>query len=573
MENNTTALAVFNDDTGYQYDLSKIPDKNAPLIQTASQEILQEMQVNSIIQNLENVSRLMFVAYNALSGTNMQSRMSNLQKTYLSLMDDSSQTITTFKNKSEEICHLVIRAYDWLIKGKESMALLQFNKCAADAAAMAEEAEKLADGFSQLSDQAEEVLEKSQDYQALQYQKMDELKAKMDEYNANLKRCESLRDSLEEDIKSVNQAYEDARKKEQSAFDMKKGLMITQIVTSCIGAIIPSVSSVKNSGDSNSKAAQQAQTTLEQKQQEKDQLTDAQKSQQTQLDQLNEKKQTLEKEKQEIQEKIHVEESVTARDPAEKEANLTEYRKQLAEKETQIQELDQKIEQTTSELNDTGSQIDQITSSIDNLNKQLSAYADQCRDDLQRAEEAAEKALEKKLEMEKQRRETLASIQEFTMMIQSSVSQKNTAETAVKTLQTAIGCIKQVVVSLTTAAKFWRSMEAYCQTLCDSSLGNEIKELSQGLSLEERLEYYQESDFMMAFLVYICRWAALFYVCDDYKRRNDTVRKMVADNILSSASREEEWEKAGELAAEMGQAIQSQVDDSNRMINALASEV
>lgn len=88
-------------------------------------------------------------------------------------------------------------------------------------------------------------------------------------------------------------------------------------------------------------------------------------------------------------------------------------------------------------------------------------------------------------------------------------------------------------------------------------------------SMKERMEIYQEDDFKKAFLQYICRWAALYYVCDDYKRRNNKVRDMVAGNIMSSASREEEWELAGRLAAEMKESIDVQVENSNKIMKNL----
>lgn len=573
MADESTTLTVLQDDTGYQYDLAVLPAADAPLIQEASTEILQEMQVENIIQNLENVARLMFVAYNALSGTMVQSKMSGLQKKYLDLMDESGQAITTFRHKSEEICALVAKAYGWLLKGKEKMALIQFNKCAQDASAMAERAEKLAMGFQSLSDQAENVLESTQDEQALQYQKMDELKAQMDQYNANLKKCESLRDSLKEDIDSINKVYNDAKKKEQQAFDMKRGLMITQIVTSCIGAIIPSVASIKSGSGSSetSKAAQDAQKNLDQEQKQKDDLTAKQKSAQEKLNGLKNQEDALQKEIEEIQQKIEVEKASAAKEEAERNANLKQYEKQLSEKQKELDQVKQQISQVSGQMGKTSADLQKVTSSIDNLNKQLSAYAEQCRDDLQRAEEAADKALEKKLELEKQRRETLASIQEFTVLIESSVERKNVAETAVQTLQVAIRCIKQVVVALVTAAKFWRSMEEYCKTLSDASLGQQIAELSEGLTAEERQEYYRDRDFMMAFLTYVCRWAALYYVCDDYRKRSLKVRGMVEENIQASYTREEEWNLAGKLAKEMGDNIQAQVDASRRVTEALTA--
>lgn len=567
-------LMKISDNSGYEYDLSVIPEYGTPLIKAASVEILQDMQVSSIIQNLENVGRLMFIAYNALSGTKIQSSMSRIQKKYLDLMDDGSQTITSFEQRSKEICKNVSDAYSWLLKGKEGMALKQFSKCAAAASEMADKAEALADGFKTLSDDAEVVLENTQTESALQYQKMDEIRGQMQQYNAKLQKYQSLQESLDKHIKDVNDAYQSAKEKENDLFDMKKGLMITQIVTSCIGAIIPSASSVKSSGESGKQQmADATQGSLQEKEAEQQNLSQKKEKQQTDLEQLKQKKATLEKEIQDLERNIEVEKGVTARDPQEKEENLRNYYDTLEQKKSELTKLDQQIKQAETTLNDIGNKLNVVNEVIGKLNEQLSAYAAACMDDYQRAQQATKKAFEEKLELEKQQRETLASIQEFTGLISASVAQKNVAETAVQTLGVAIRCIKQIVVALTTAAKFWRSMESYCRTLSDQSMGQVIKELSEELTLEERMEYYQDYDFKMTFLNYICRWAALYYVCNDYRMKSNKIRDMVAGNIESSSSREEEWKMAGELAEQMGMSVKLQVDESNAAISALEEGV
>lgn len=572
MQNETemNELMLISDNSGCKYDLSVLPEKETPMIKQASVEILQEMQVASIVQNMENVGRLMFIAYNALSGTRIQSSMSRIQRNYLDLMDNSSQTIISFEHRSQEICKYVAEAYKWLIKGKEGMALKQFKSCAAAAAEMADKAEVLADGFKKLSDDAESVLEDTQNESALQYQKMDEMKAQLQQYNAELEKCKSLQTSLDEDITSVNDAYQSAKKKENQLFDIKKGLMITQIVTSCIGAIIPSASSVKSGGGSgNEQMAGAAQDTLREKETEQKALSEENHQKQADLEQLKQKKDALEKAIEEINQKIQIEESITAREPQEKEENLKNYSEELTQKKNELAEVEKQIKQVEAEVKDTGEKIQVVAGAIQKLNEQLSQYAASCMDDYQRAEETTKEIFNKKLELEKQRRETLASIQEFTGLIGASVEKKNVAETAVQTLGVAIRCIKQVVVALTVAARFWRSMETYCRTLSDQSMANVIKDLSDELTLEERMEYYQDHDFKMTFLNYICRWAALYYVCDDYRKKSEAIRKMVEDNIQSSASREEEWQMAGELAKQMGISINQQVEESKKVTSEL----
>lgn len=566
MTNESTELTVVIKN-GYQYNLSELPPMDSPAIAAAEEDILHGMQIDSIIQNLENVARLMFVAYNALGGTMVQAKMSGLQKKYLDLMDDSEQAIITFQHRSKEICVFMAKSYGWLLRGREKMAVAQFEKCARAAAEMAKKAEDLANGFRKLSDEAETVLESTQKEQALQYAKMDEIKKQIEQYNAKLKSYESTQQSLNEAIDEINDIYKEAKEKEKEAFDMKKGMMIVEGITSVIGAVIPCFTSMKGSaGAECSQAAQKAQEKLAKNEQEKASLDTEKKKAADRLENLRKEAAALEKDIQDIQQKIEDEKAITAKEEDEKNAVIKACEEEKKEKEEALKEKQTEISEAEKDLESTEEKLNKAINAMNAVKKQLDAYNQQCADDYKRAQEAAREALEKKLEMEKQRRETLASIQEFTVLIQSSVRQENVAETAVQTLQVAIRCIKQVVVALATAAKFWRSMEDYCKNLATSGIVEEIIDMEEaGIPVEERVENYQEDMFKAAYLEYICRWAALHYVCEDYRRRNNKVRDMVADNIMSSSSREEEWKMAGILAGEMKESIDKQVEESKKI--------
>lgn len=113
----------------------------------------------------------------------------------------------------------------------------------------------------------------------------------------------------------------------------------------------------------------------------------------------------------------------------------------------------------------------------------------------------------------------------------------------------------------------------YCKreykTLSEEGLGDEIKDLSGEMDMEERLDYYQSPMSIRGFLVYVCRWAALYYVCEGYGRRNGKVREMVADNILSSGIQEMEWALAADLAGQMDASIRRQVESAHEVIGCL----
>jgi hypothetical protein len=62
------------------YSLKNPPAVTSHLVLASQKEILQNLSLSSVVSNLANAADLMFVAYNALAGTQVQSKMSGLQK-------------------------------------------------------------------------------------------------------------------------------------------------------------------------------------------------------------------------------------------------------------------------------------------------------------------------------------------------------------------------------------------------------------------------------------------------------------------------------------------------------------
>ncbi len=324
---------------GSEYSLSKTPPNGSAMVEKMKADITQGLQVGDIVRNLKNISGMLFVAYNALGGTMMQSKVSGLQKDYLQLLDDSGTAITGFKNKSEEICIFVAKAYDWLTRGKESMAITQFDKCAKAAAVMAKTAEGLAARYITMSNQTEHVLEGTQDEQATQYKKMDEMKRQQDEFNAELASQEAMKAQLAQDIESINNVYEDARDREKEAYSTKKGLMITQAVIGCIGAILPFGKSVGGGGGQGSgQASAQAQKELDEKKQEETGLKQTLTAEQAALDELKKNREPVAAAVKELEQELAVEKGVTGKSEEEHAQAIADLETKLQQKQAELAE-------------------------------------------------------------------------------------------------------------------------------------------------------------------------------------------------------------------------------------------
>lgn len=569
------------DGTQDSYCLTENPPVGSSVVQYAKKEILQNLDLHSVLSNIDNAAGLMHVAYNALAGTKIQSKMQGLQKELLDLTDHSIVSVQSFKSKAEQLAVIIRTTYKYLTKCQEQLAIAQLLRCSAAAKAMAEESEKLAGKFSILANKTEAVLEETMDEQAIQHQKIEQIREEIAKFEAqqasSLVQQEETQKMIEDLDSKYTEETERLKKLEDEEASNRKVGMAMQIVSAVLSPVTSILSSVTSSFGNKENLEQQKQQAMDETQKQIDAVqADAQKNAeknteisdeikaleeaiQTLKSDISAKQATLEKTETE-QEKQTITAEVEAAQNAlsEKEANLAKLKK---EKETLMENQNTYTEKTK-----------ELTDAFAKIGERFDQAAAESKTAADAARKQREEIFKQKLDMEKENRKLLANLAEFAKTIESSKISKDTAKSAVETLQVAIQCLKQIVTALATGALFWRSMEQYCTNLAEGELVQNIKDIQQ-LQQEDRLEIYHDRDFMIGILNYMGKWVALYSVCSDYLNAANNVRGVITNNINEAPSIEAAKEAAPQLAAKMLQNVQQQMDGIDERCKMLESNI
>jgi hypothetical protein len=546
------------------YSMERQPDASSILVLQSKQEILHEMSLEAVLTNLERSGDLLFVAYNGVAGVQggkLQAKLSGLQKTLADLCNDCVLAMQLFRTESGEVLGYLIATFKWLVKGKESVAVKQLVRCEGSAKKMADESEKLAKRFDEIATTTESVLEQTQEAQGAANEKKLESEQKLRDLAANQKKMTELQKGIAEDLKEMQELYNDAKERAETESKRAFILGITSALTSAIGAGIGAYAATQNpipavtsavtkaaKGDGPKPDTEKEQKEIAAKKKEADAATQKAKA--------DEKKAT-EAEKEADAAKKEADAAKGAAEKAAKEAAKAsdEKAKEVADAKQKEADAKQKEAQTKEEK---ASAARENAAKSKAIAEGLAASLKELASRLTTMQEAAQKAadsirdekttyLNKKLDLQKQSREALASLAEYAERMKNTTIEKGVAESAVQSLQLAIRALKQIVTSLLNASLFWRSMEQFCKKLSESKLREQIKDI-EDLELEERLAYYRDIDFVTTAVYYIARWKALEVICTEYLAAANAARKKVLANIEAAPTIEESQRLAPILA-------------------------
>ncbi|MTJ55398.1 hypothetical protein FJR38_23315 [Anabaena sp. UHCC 0253] len=115
-----------------KYSINTKPARTSKLVFESEKSILNNLSVREVVKGLDHAADLMFLAYNALAARkndSLQATVSGLQKSLLDATMEATVTMGVFKTKSSAVVDDAFSAYKWLVKGKESLALKQLQRC------------------------------------------------------------------------------------------------------------------------------------------------------------------------------------------------------------------------------------------------------------------------------------------------------------------------------------------------------------------------------------------------------------------------------------------------------------
>ncbi|HET6419691.1 MAG TPA: hypothetical protein VFG19_06010, partial [Geobacteraceae bacterium] len=231
------------------YSLDKIPAPTSSLVLDGKQEILHEMNLDTVLDNLELVGGLLYVAYNGVAGAKggqLQAKCSGLQKSLADLCIDCVLTMQTFQSETADVLGYLVDTFDWLLQGEEKLAIKQLGRCEQCADNMATASEKLAARFDAYSKDAEQVLEDTQVEQGAQYEKKQEMERKLREIEADKKKTESLQKEIAASAQQMQELYNEAKAREETESERAFALGIVSAITSAIGAGVAAFAASQN---------------------------------------------------------------------------------------------------------------------------------------------------------------------------------------------------------------------------------------------------------------------------------------------------------------------------------------
>jgi hypothetical protein len=247
MTSTATALVVSN----VTYDLVEEPSPTSRAVIAARAEVLQNLDLGTMLANLERTNDLLYVAACGVSGNRkdatLSGKVAQLQYGLLNSCSSAAIAMANFGEAAGVVLSSLRQSFRFLYTSppREDRTISVLTRCEAQATNMATTAGSLAGNFKQLADDAEEVLEGT--LTARDMEEQDRLAAisRKQDLNAKNERARTLRDELGRQMEKVQKLVDEAREAQNKAEDRAFGLAIAGNITSALGSAVQGFMSVK----------------------------------------------------------------------------------------------------------------------------------------------------------------------------------------------------------------------------------------------------------------------------------------------------------------------------------------
>lgn len=564
---------------GRVYDLQLVPDYTDTLVAREQADLLLQIDLNELNDNLYLSVELLFVAYNGVAGAKngeLQAEINNMMGILALLCNKCVGTMSTFKDETQNIINELGQTYRFLISGKEKLAVKKLRHCGESSKVMSERAKELSLGFIELQKSSVDVRSNAIKEETSEYDKKVTAEKAIRELEAKRKTEEQNQTELAAQVAKMQKMYDDAKSREEKAAKKSFIMSITSAISGAIGSGLGAYSAIKNPiGNVVGQAAESqkvisAQKSVEEKKVESDNATAKLVELEAKVTTQKNKIADLNKEitQLELDAKIitGVEESVRTE---EQQGKLNNYNTQLDVKKKELKNL----EETLVVLEKDKEKQDKVSKDLTaiygaaaaSLNK-LSGSIDKMAATAATAEEAIHqekmKILDKQFELEAEKRASLIAMVDFAEKIKNSTIEAGNAEVTVNSLHAAIEALGKIVSTLTNASLFWEQMSDFCNKMTEKGFQADLEDLlapDSGLTLEERVEEYQEKEFMFSYLKYLCQWVALNGLSGEYLISASNAQKKCLQNMAKSPTIEEARRNAPQLAKNMGLMLNQKI--------------
>lgn len=549
-------LEVCVNGTAMVYDLNEPLEETFPIVVREKKDILKQMDLKTVINNLDNAVDLLDVSYHAVYGFAVQAKIFRLQKNLMDLNDKGIIVVGEFRDKSQTVQAELKAVFQWLVKGMESVAIGKLERFAVYAAGMSQQAQELADDYQKMADSTSAILEETMEESSKQYAKMDELRNMMNEFQAKIDAANKVQEETKRRLNSLNEEYAKLSDAEERAEKQQNKMAVIGAVFSFVGDVMSGIGSVIPEMSGSNKQTSDAGTGTggEQSDDETKAKLEEEQKKKAENDQAME---TLKNEIAELEKSLKklTEETDSSEDQDKRAAKQKEYQEQIRSKQEELKNLEK--ESKTFETAIAG-----IQNIISSAGQRIDQMAEDARSISEQRSQRLNDINKERMRLEDSNTEQLALLAENTKKLAGIVIDQNSTEAAVQALIIAVSCLKKVVVAVKDIELFWNSMEACCRSLADSSLKDTIKDLQQ-IDKEDRIEAYYSDMIMYPLLCYIAKWAAIGSISREYiaaaEKTRDNLNTTVTTADSSAMSRTDHWNKASQLAEQVSTRISTSI--------------
>ncbi len=206
------SITLFNDDQATTYLLFETPEIDSPLVIEAKKNLLRQLPINRLIDDFYNAADFMYLAFNALAGTDLWSEVSRLQKLLLDITGETRTLLEIFSHRAKEVNKSLIYTYRLLLDGRDEMALAQFKYCGKIAEDMTNESHELAMFIRGVIKDTNELITSAIERQVANQIEKESLLQTQAEIQAQLQAAEVFDKKIRADIEALVKEFQEGMK-------------------------------------------------------------------------------------------------------------------------------------------------------------------------------------------------------------------------------------------------------------------------------------------------------------------------------------------------------------------------
>lgn len=541
IEKNHTIL-LESEGMSEEYNLKEIPSSTSILVTQEKVNILHQMDLKTVIQNLDNSVDLLNVAYHAVYGFNVGTQIWSLQKMLMDLNDKGINVIDDFQRQSSAIIGELIGVFDWLTKGAEVMAIKKLERFASIASGMSKQAQNLASDYQTMANMTSTTLKETMTENNRQYANQEKIQNEMNEFQSEQEAADAAQKAIKDRLIRLKDEYNNLNKAEISAEKHQRTMDIMGAVFSFLGSAMSVAAEATSKSSSSSKSGEEDSRKLEEAKQEERKA--------------KERVLILEEEKTSLASAFENEKDSAKKDKLRESIRtnnfeLDEAKKLLSKKSSTLSKLSDAFSKISTDIQGQTGGRDVVA---ENRSKRLTELNAEL------------------IRLEEEQTKQLSNLAKYTRRLDGMVIQNNSVEAAIRSLIVAISCLKNVVVAVMDIALFWTSMEKCCKELATSGLKDTIKDL-QDIDKDTRIEFYYSDSVMFPLLSYMVKWAAVRSISMDFIKGAEETRARLNETIKTSDSstmnREQHWDLASKTASVVANKLEEQVESSQQKTKTL----